>query len=47
MYIFYAAEVLVEGGREDDDGDVGAAASKERGDFGAELAGPKMVVEDG
>ena len=47
MHVFDAAEVVVERGGEDDDGDVGAAAAKKGGDFGAELAGAEMVVEDG
>ena len=47
MHVFDAAEVAVERGGEDDDGDVGAAAAQESGDFGAELAGAEVVVEDG
>jgi hypothetical protein len=47
VHVFDAAEVAVEGGGEDDDGDVGAAAAKESCDLGAELAGSEMVVEDG
>ncbi len=47
MHVFDAAEVAVERGGEDDDGDVGAAAAKEGGDLGAELAGAEVVVEDG
>ena len=47
VHVFDAAEVAVEGSGEDDDGDVGAAAAKESGDLGAELAGSEVVVEDG
>ncbi len=47
VHVFDAAEVAVERGGEDDDGDVRAAAAKESGDFGAELAGAEVVVEDG
>ena len=46
MHVFYAAEVAVEGGGEDDDRDMGAAAAQAGGDFGAELAGAQVVVED-
>jgi hypothetical protein len=47
VHVFDPAEVAIERGREDDDGDVGAAAAEESGDFGAELAGAEVVVEDG
>ena len=47
MHVFDAAEVAVERGGEDDDGDVGAAAAEESCDLGAELAGAEVVVEDG
>jgi hypothetical protein len=47
MHVFDAAKESVEGGREDDDGDVRASAAKERGDFSAKLSGAEMVVEDG
>ena len=47
MHVLDAAEVAVERGREDDDGDVRTAAAKKAGDFGAELARAKVVVEDG
>jgi hypothetical protein len=47
MHVLDAAEVAVEGGGEDDDGDVGAAAAEERGDLGAELACAEVIVEDG
>jgi hypothetical protein len=47
MHVFDAAEVAVECGGEDDDGDMGAAATKKSRDLGAELASAKVVVEDG
>jgi hypothetical protein len=47
MHVLDAAEVLVEGCGEDDDGDVGATAAEERGDLGTELASAEVVVEDG
>jgi hypothetical protein len=47
VHVLNAAEEAVEGSGEDDDGNVGAAAAKKRGDFGAELAGAEMIVEDG
>jgi hypothetical protein len=47
MHVFDAAQEAVERGGEDDDGDVGAAAAKEGGGFGAELAFAEMIVEDG
>jgi hypothetical protein len=46
MHVFDAAEVAIERGREDDDGDVGATAAEERGYFGAELACSEVVVEN-
>jgi hypothetical protein len=46
MHVFDPAEEAVEGGRENDDGNVGAAATEEGGDFGAELAGTKVIIED-
>jgi hypothetical protein len=46
VHVLYAAEVAVEGGGEDDDWDVGAASTQAGGDFGAELAGAEVVVED-
>ena len=46
MHVFDTAEVAVEGGGEDDDGDVGAASTKKGGHLGAKLAGAKVVVED-
>jgi hypothetical protein len=47
VHVFDTSEEAVERGGEDDDGNVGAAAAKERGDFGAKLAGAEVVVEDG
>jgi hypothetical protein len=47
VHVLDAAEVLVEGGGEDDDGDVWAAAAEKGGDLGAELACAEVVVEDG
>jgi hypothetical protein len=47
MHVFDAAEVLIDGCGEDDDGDVGTAAAEEGGDLGTELAGAEVVVEDG
>jgi hypothetical protein len=46
MHVFDTAEVAVERGGEDDDGDVGAAAAKKSGDLGAKLACAEVVVED-
>jgi hypothetical protein len=46
MHVFYAAEVAVEGGGEDDDWDVWTIAAQESGDFSTELAGAEMVVKD-
>jgi hypothetical protein len=47
MHVLDAAEVAVEGGGEDDDGNVRAAAAEEGGDLGTELAGAEVIVEDG
>jgi hypothetical protein len=47
MHVFNAAEEAVEGGGEDDDGNVGAPASKQSGDFGSELTCAEVVVENG
>jgi hypothetical protein len=47
MHVFDTAEVAVERGGEDDDGDVRTAASKKGGDLGSKLPGAEMVVEDG
>src|SRR3984885_2751757 len=47
MHVFDAAEEAVEGGGEDDDGDVRTTAAEERGDLGTELAGAQVVVENG
>ncbi len=47
MHVFDAAEVAVDGSRENDDGNVGTTAAEESGYFGAELAGSEVVVEDG
>ena len=46
VHVFGAAEETLERGGEDDDGDVGTAAAQQAGDFGAELPGAEMVVED-
>ncbi len=47
VHVLDAAEAALERGGEDDDGDLGAAAAQLGGDFGAELAGAEVVVEDG
>ena len=47
VHVLDAAEVAVERGGHDDDGDLGAAPAQIGGDFGAELAGAEVVVEDG
>jgi hypothetical protein len=47
VHVFDAAEVAVECGGEDDDGDVGTAAAEKRGDLGAELTCAEVIVEDG
>jgi hypothetical protein len=47
VHVFDAAEEAIEGGGEDDDGDVRAAAAKEGRNFGAELACAEVIVEDG
>jgi hypothetical protein len=46
VHVFNAAEVAIERCRENDDGNVRAAAAKESGYFSAELAGSEVVVED-
>jgi hypothetical protein len=46
VHVFDAAEVAVECGGEDDDGDVGAATAKKSGDLGAKLPCAEVVVED-
>ena len=46
VHVFHSAEVAFERGGHDDDGDVGAAAAQQGGDFGAELPGAEMVIED-
>ncbi len=47
MHVRGAAELMVERGREDDDGDLGPAGAQAGGDGGAELAGAEVVVEHG
>jgi hypothetical protein len=47
VHVFDAAEITVKGGGEDDDGDVGAAAAQDCGDFSAKLTGAEVIVEDG
>ena len=47
MHVFNSAEVAIESGGEDDDGDVRAAATKKTCNLGTELAGSEVEVEDG
>jgi hypothetical protein len=47
MHVRGAAEFMLERGREDDDGDFGAARAEAGGDCGAEFAGAEVVVEHG
>jgi hypothetical protein len=47
MHIFDTAEEPIEGGRENNDRDVGAAAAKERGDFCPKLACAEVVIQYG
>ena len=47
VHVFDATEEAVERGGEDDDGNVRASAAEKGRDFGAELAGAEVVVEDG
>jgi hypothetical protein len=46
MHVFDPAEEAVQRGGEDDDRNVGTAATEEGGDFGAELSGAEVIVED-
>jgi hypothetical protein len=46
VHVLDAAEVAVERGGENDDGDMGAATAKQSSDLGAELAGSEVIVED-
>ncbi len=46
VHVFDAAKVTIQRCGENDDGNVRAAAAEKRGDFGAELAGSEVVVED-
>jgi hypothetical protein len=47
MHVFDTAKEAVERGGENDDGDMRATTAKERGHFGAELAGAEVIVEYG
>jgi hypothetical protein len=47
MHVFNTTEETVERGREDDDGDVRAAAPEQSGDLGAKLTVAEVIVQDG
>jgi hypothetical protein len=46
MHVFDAAEVSIDGGGEDDDGDVGSSTAEKSAGLGAELSCAEMVVEN-
>src|ERR1700722_8273947 len=46
MHVFDSTEETVERGREDDNGDVGAAAAEQSGDLCTELAVAEVIVQD-
>lgn len=47
MHVLHSTKVALQGGGHDDDGDLGAVFAQFGCDFGAELACPQVIVEDG
>lgn len=47
VHVFDTAEITIECGGDDDDGDMRATAAEVGGNIGTELAGSEVIVEDG